>query len=127
MELSLFLAKMIGSGLALVALSMLLNRKHINLLFDAYKHPSVVYITGFLETFLGIALVTSHNIWTPDFRVVITLIGWTLLLRGVGRLFVPSQIPHLLNRFRTMQAFFTPILFALFLLGVYLAYAGFTG
>ncbi len=127
MELSLFLAKVLGLGLALIAASLLINRKNIDLLFDAYKSAAAVYITGIFEMFLGLSLVLSHNIWTADFRVIITIIGWLLLVRGVGRTFFPSRIPRLLGDFRTMELFFTPLLVCIFLLGAYLAYAGFIG
>lgn len=111
----------------LVSASMLINRKNIDLLFEAYKSTAAVYITGILETFLGIALVLGHNMWTADFRVVITLIGWMLLLRGAGRVLFPSRIPRVLGKFRTMQSTFTPLLAVIFLLGAYLAYMGFAG
>ena len=126
MELSVFLAKAIGVGLMLIAASMLVNRKNIELLFEAYRNPSAVYITGIVETFLGIMLVIAHNVWTSDFRLIITLIGWMLLLRGVGRTFASSRIPRMLERFRVMESIFAPLLVAIFLIGAYLAYAGFT-
>jgi hypothetical protein len=127
MELSLFLAKAIGAGLMLVAASMLVHRKNIDLLFEAYRSPSAVYMTGIVETFLGIMMVIAHNIWVADFRLIITLIGWMLLLRGAGRTFSPSRIPRMLERFRVMDWIFAPLLVAIFLIGAYLAYAGFTG
>ena len=127
MELSLFLAKAIGVGLMLIAASMLVNRKNIDLLFEAYRSPSAVYITGIVETLLGIMMVIAHNIWVADFRLIITLIGWMLVLRGVGRTFSPSRIPRMLERFRVMDSIFAPLLVAIFLVGAYLAYAGFTG
>ncbi len=97
MELSLFLAKAIGVGLMVIAASMLMNRKNVDLLFEAYRSAAAVYVTGIVETFLGIMMVIAHNIWVADFRLIITLIGWILLLRGVGRTFFPSRIPSMLE------------------------------
>ena len=127
MELSLFLAKAIGVGLMVVAASMLVNRKNIDLLFEAYRSPSAVYITGIVETFLGIMMVIAHNIWVADFRLIITLIGWMLLLRGAGRTFFPSRIPRILEKFRALRSTFMPLLVVVFFVGAYLTYAGFTG
>lgn len=127
MELSLFLAKVIGLGLMLIVASLLSNRKNIDLLFDAYKSASAVYVTGIFETFLGLSVVLSHNIWTADFRVVITLVGWLLLVRGVERSFFASRVPPVLEKFKKLQSLYLPLLVALFVLGAYLAYAGFTG
>lgn len=126
MELSILLAKIIGLILTLVALTLLLNRKNIYLLFDIYKNPGAVFLTGLLEIFLGITFVLNHNIWTRDYRTVITIIGWMLLLRGLGRTFFPSRIPKLLKKFRQMHAFFTPLLIFILAIGLYLTYMGFT-
>ena len=127
MALSLFLAKAIGVGLMVIAASMLVNRKNIDLLFDAYLSPSAVYITGVVEVFLGTMMVFAHNIWVADFRLVITLIGWILLLRGVGRTFAPERIPAVLEKFKALRSVFTPLLLVVFCVGAYLTYAGFTG
>jgi len=109
----------------LISASMLVNRKNIDLLFEAYRNPSAVYITGIVEVFLGTMMVIAHNIWVADFRLVITLIGWILVLRGVG---VRSpRIPGVLEKFRGLRSAFVPLLVVVFLVGAYLAYAGFTG
>lgn len=126
MELSLFLAKVIGLTLVLVASALVVNKKNIDLLFGLYKHPTAVFITGILETVLGIVLALSHNIWTPDFRGIITFVGWILLLRGVGRIFFPFRVTNKLEKFRKMESAFTPLLIFVILIGAYLAYMGFT-
>ena len=125
MELSFFLAKVIGLLLMLVAASLLINRKNVDLLFDVYEHAAAIYITGTLETLLGIVFALSHNVWTPDFRLIITIIGWSLLVRGVGRIFFPSHVASILKKFRAARSIFTPLLAIVFLIGAYLTYNGF--
>jgi hypothetical protein len=125
MEVSLFLAKLIGVGLTIIATSMLINRRNIDLLFEAYRTPAALYITGIVEVFLGLAIVLSHNVWVADFRLVITIIGWTLLMRGVGRACMPHRIMRELEKFRAFKAYFTPLLFGILALGIYLAYTAF--
>lgn len=100
MEQSVFLAKTIGLLLMLVAGALLVNRKSVDLLFNIYSHPEAVFLTGILETVLGIVFILGHNVWTLDFRVIITFIGWILLMRGVGRIFYTSRIPHILEKFQ---------------------------
>lgn len=110
-----------------VAGALLSNRKNIDLLFSIYSHPEAVFLTGFLETVLGIAFVFGHNIWTPDFRGVITVIGWILLVRGIGRVFYPYRVVRMLEKYKKLQSVFPPLLIFVFLTGAYLAYMGFTG
>ncbi len=127
MELSLFLAKVIGLFLVLAAATLLVNRKNVDLLFNLYSRPAAVYLTGFLETVLGIVLILVNNVWVLDFRIIITLIGWILLVRGIGRILFPSRVIHMLKKFKKMQSIITPLLIFVFLVGAYLAYMGFTG
>lgn len=125
MQLSLALAQMIGIFLMLVSASMIVRRRTIDLLFEAYEKATTVYVTGIVETMLGIIMVLNHNIWTADFRVAITLIGWMLLLRGVGRTFFPRETAKTLAKFRKMESYFVPLLVGIFIFGAYLAYKGF--
>jgi hypothetical protein len=41
----------------------------------------------------GVALVLVHNVWTSDWRVVIALISWITILRGVLTMLWPQSIP----------------------------------
>lgn len=125
MELSVLLAKIIGLLLMLVASALLVNRKNIDLLFDIYSHSEAVFLTGILETVLGILFVLNHNVWTPDFKGVITFVGWILLVRGIGRIFFPSRVIGMLERFKKSQSALAPLLIFVFLVGAYLAYMGF--
>lgn len=128
MMLSLFLAKLIGLYLVLISGAMLLNRRDISLLFGIYtKNPKAIYMTGIVDTFAGLAIVLSHNIWAWDFRGVITFVGWMLLLRGAGRLLAPDMVAKSLTRFKKMgQGAMLVMLICVFLVGLYLAYMGFT-
>lgn len=127
MMLSLFLAKLIGLTIIIISAAMLANKRDVNLLFGIYKHPEAVFLTGFLEVGLGLSLVLSHNIWVMDYRVVITIIGWALLARGVARTVAPDFVVRNLERFKKMGPTTMNVLLGIvFLLGVYLAYMGFT-
>ena len=41
---------------------------------------------------LGIVVVRSHNLWVGDWRVIVTITGWGLLLKSIVVLLVPSTI-----------------------------------
>ncbi len=116
-----------GLLLMLVASALLVNRRSVDLLFGLYRHPEAVFITGILETVLGIIFVLNHNIWTMDFRGIITAVGWILLARGIGRTLFPSRTTRWLVKFQKMRSIITPLLIFVLLIGAYLAYMGFTG
>ncbi|HEX8932103.1 MAG TPA: hypothetical protein VF810_03035 [Patescibacteria group bacterium] len=125
MELSLLLAKIIGLTFMLTSIALLVNRKNIDLLFRLYSHLEAIFITGFLETVLGLILIVIHNLWLFDFRGLITAIGWILLLRGLGRLIYPERSLRIIAKFKSLQKFFVYLLIVVFLIGCYLTYTGF--
>jgi hypothetical protein len=59
-------------------------------LYDA-QIPPVVYLSGVLLFVAGLAVVRSHNVWAPNWTVLITLCGWCFLALGLVRMFAASQ------------------------------------
>ncbi len=125
MDTSLLLAKVIGLTLVLISLALLTNKKGIDLLFKVYSNPGTIFITGIFETILGTFMIVIHNIWTLDYRGIITFIGWMLLIRGVGRTLFPSKVMKSLEKFKKMRWIFPSLLVFVFLIGAYLAWVGF--
>jgi hypothetical protein len=39
---------------------------------------------------LGLTVVTLHNVWVADWPVVITVVGWIMVLKSVAFLFLPQ-------------------------------------
>jgi len=49
--------------------------------------PPVVYLSGTLMFVADLAIIRSHNRWTLDWTVLVTLSGWFFLLLGLFRMF----------------------------------------
>lgn len=130
MDVSIFLAKFIGLYLVIVSLGLLVDKKNVDLLFGIYKNKGVVLVTGVLEVGLGLALVLTHNIWEWNWVGVITVIGWMLLARGIGRVaFSGTVVEYLLvmeKKLRKNNTWTFILLFLVFAIGLWLTYIGFT-
>ena len=60
--------------------------------FTAAIGPSFaphVYLNGTLLFVAGLAIVRAHNYWTRGWPVLITLVGWMVMLGGLGRMAAP--------------------------------------
>ena len=91
-------------------------------LYDA-QIPPVVYLSGTLMFVAGLAIVRAHNRWVPDWRVLVTLSGWFLLLLGLFRMFAAGAYQR--GAARTSTTVFIAlegILLALALIMTYKAY-----
>jgi hypothetical protein len=53
---------------------------------------TLVYLFGLLDFAAGLAIVLVHNMWTVNWRVLITLIGWLLLIRGAARILITDTL-----------------------------------
>jgi hypothetical protein len=130
MELSLFLAKVIGLYLVLISLAVFLHRREINALLveEFYKNRTFVFFSGAIILTLGLLVVVSHNVWELSWRGVITFLGWLTVLKGAIRIFVPNvakQVSHSVDK-GGWNSWYTAILVVSLLVGLWLVYTGFT-
>jgi len=125
MDISLFLSKFLGLYFIIISLALLAHVRQIRAIFiDIMDNPSLLFVTGFMALIMGLLLVLSHNIWTYDWKVIITIIGWTTLLKGILRVLFP-RLGVKLNK-KWVQSTFPYYITALLTLGVgsFLCYKG---
>jgi hypothetical protein len=93
MPTSIFLAKLLGPILVVVAAGVLMNRKSLGALAQGLLgNPALLFLLGFLDFVSGLAIVLIHDVWVADWRIIITLLGWLLLVRGMVRILIPDQV-----------------------------------
>jgi hypothetical protein len=86
MATSIFLAKLLGPLLLLVGISVALTPRTFKTMASEVVHSvTLVYLFGLMDFAAGLAIVLVHNVWVADWRVLITLLGWLMLLRGIAR------------------------------------------
>lgn len=96
MNVSKFLSKVLGIYLLVVSMVLLIKMQQFTgLVLNLINDAPLMFVTGFMSLILGILMVVSHTIWEWDWRVLITLIAWLTLLKGISLLFYPQFIGHL--------------------------------
>ena len=84
METSLFLAKVIGLSCFIFGISLLLAKTAYQAAAKDYiNHSGLQLLGGTISLILGVLIIVSHNIWQFDWRVLITIIGWLILIKGI--------------------------------------------
>ena len=126
MPTSIFLAKLIGPILVIVAAGVLLNRRSVDALArEILGSQALLFLLGVLDFAGGLAIVLVHNVWVADWRVIITLLGWLLLVRGAVRILIPDQVkPFATKMLRNANAV-TGVLAGTLVLGLVLSYLGY--
>ena len=93
METSTLIAKMIGFIYLSFGVGILLNgqyyKKEIPKLLE---NTTYLIFGGFLAIIFGLLIIENHNYWVKNWTVLITIIGWVALIKGILLLAFPTVI-----------------------------------
>jgi hypothetical protein len=93
MTTSIFLARLLGPLLLVVGAGILINPKPFHTVAgEVVRSMTLVLLFGVFDFAAGLAIVLTHNVWAPNWRVLITLLGWLMLIRGTVRILAPELI-----------------------------------
>jgi hypothetical protein len=88
---TIYLSRLIGLFLLIAGLDMFVRHADFaNTIMLMVKDVPLMYVTGLIALTVGLAVVLTHNIWSGLPAIVVTLIGWMSLLKGVFLLFLSS-------------------------------------
>ena len=122
-----FLGRLFGLSLLLIGLSVIAHKQAtVETLMALAHNPPLLFVLGIVFLIAGLAIVLAHNIWYGGaLPVLVTLLGWITLIRGLLLLFLsPAAILQLFGMIHLEQSFYLYIAISL-LLGAYLTYGGF--
>lgn len=90
MQTSIFIARLIGPVMIVVGLSVLLDRQRFHSMAEEFlASRALMFLGGMMVMLGGLAIVLTHNVWTSDWRVIVTLFGWLLVISGAIRIIEP--------------------------------------
>ena len=96
MDISQLLARIIGPYMLIAGLGILVRRDlYQKRLAELPGQTFLLMVSGAFTLLLGLLLVQVHNIWTPDWRILITLVCWITLLKGATALLAPDLMGQL--------------------------------
>ena len=122
-----FISKLIGLYCLFYGLSMLVHKQvTLDEVTALINNPAAVLLTGVIILPAGIAIVLTHNVWNGGpLPIIVTLIGWATLLKGLLLVFLPSAgINAYMNGLAYEQMFYLYAAVTV-IIGAYLTYAGF--
>lgn len=84
MELSVLIAQITSVIYLSAALGAIFSANHYRrILDDMFKNAGLTYLTGFMAVIIGYLIVNYHNTWEKNWTVLITILGWLALIKGV--------------------------------------------
>jgi hypothetical protein len=128
MHATIFLARLIGLVVVCVGASILFQRAvFVGVLNDLTKHRTSLFLVGIALLLAGLSIVLTHNVWNEGpLALVVTLIGWITVLRGLVSMFVPGQGIARMARWMKFEEFSWAYGILVVAIGAYLIWGGFT-
>lgn len=93
MESSIFIAKLLGPYAIIMSIGIMFNLTiYKNIIRDFLKNSALLYLGGIFMLVFGLLIILFHNFWVFDWFVVITILGWLGLIKGILLIVYPNCI-----------------------------------
>jgi len=100
MDISVVLAQILGIFFVVVGASMVVNKKATKAAMEeAVQNRGYLWMWGFLAILTGAVIVVLNNVWTSGLPLVITILGWLAIIKGVFILFFPDAAVSVYRKF----------------------------
>jgi hypothetical protein len=89
--LTLQLARIWGVGAFVIALAALTAPTRMGaVMADFERSPALLFMTAIFALAIGLIQVALHNLWTDPTAIIVSLIGWLAIVKGVLLLAAPE-------------------------------------
>ena len=120
-----YLAEIWGISLVIIPLALLVNSKYLKRMFTEIENEATMFSWGIVSLVIGLAMILSYNVWAQSWQVVITIIGWLALLKGLVLLFLPEYMKKWVKKLENQQWLPVALVIMVFV-GLVITYLGFT-
>jgi len=121
MEITIFFARFWGAIFISLGL-MSISARFLGRVIKYTEDKTITVSTGYITFLLGLVTVILHNIWVANWSIVITILGWVTLIKGVTKIGFPEYVHKRAQKFKAQQIFWSVIIL---FLGIWLLYMGF--
>lgn len=121
MDISIFFAQLWGSYFVIFGLLFIITGQ-LGKTIEMTDDKAFVISTGYITLIMGLVTVILHNVWVADWQVVITVLGWSTVIKGIQKIGFPEFIHKQAQRFKKGQMVSAAIMI---LLGTWLLWMSF--
>ncbi|HET7850464.1 MAG TPA: hypothetical protein VFL51_15515 [Pseudolabrys sp.] len=120
------IARLIGPVFCAMGIGMLVSAdSYHQLAAQILTGYTFIYYSGVLILLAGLLILNAHHVWTRDWRVSITLLGWIFACVGSFRLIAPQFVSQIGGAMIMSGAFFMCAGAVFLSLGAFLTFKGY--
>ena len=118
-------ARVLGPFLTIVAVTLALRAPDMRALLAEFTASQVwPWVTGAFILAGGITIVAFHQFWRGAAAVIVSILGWLMVARGILLLAFPDAFASLANRMIGATGAWTIAYIVMAVVGIYLTYVG---
>jgi uncharacterized membrane protein len=126
MQTSIVLARLLGPILIVMGAGMLLNQRSYRAMAEDFlASRALIYLSGLIALVAGLSIVNFHNVWALGWPVIITILGWLMLIGGSIRILAPDSVKRIGSTFLEKPEMIVIAAVVVIVLGAILAIAGY--
>jgi hypothetical protein len=126
--LTIYLAKLLGLYFFIVGLAVLFKTENFQKsIREIGGSDAIMTLISIMPLAVGLSIVLGHNVWLMHWSVLITIIGWIMLIAGVMRLFFHKKVMQMMLKKAEQKYFLMTMGVILTIVGAVLTYLGFVG
>lgn len=126
MELTILLAKVIGTYMVIGGIALLVRKRFfMSGLTSFIEDKATRFLLSAIDLLVGLLIVNTHNDWSTLPAGLITLIGWITIVKGVVSMYAKdTTLEKLSTKFR-QKKWYLPEAIIVIVIGLYLTAFGF--
>jgi hypothetical protein len=123
MNTSQFLAKFFGYYFILISIVIAIRPAHFKTVVNSYfENAPLVMLSGIITLLFGLFLVMIHTMIVPDWRLLVTILCWVVLIKGWCLLVYPKWGASMSKRMMARKHRLTYAIVGYILLGLLLLF-----
>lgn len=125
MDISAFLAKLIGLYLLIISVLCLFRRRQVEgACKEMAASKGLLAVSAEISLIFGLVIAIDHSIWEYSWRGLITVVGYLMILKGIIRFAFPNHAKKWCTRCADKGHWLCLII--MIVIGLYLTYMGFS-
>lgn len=117
--------QLIGLTYLCAGLGLLIHPKFQKNMLDGFvTNAGLVYSIAFPTLLVGFLLVAYHNDWYMQWTVILTIIGWIALIKGITMFVLPELYQAIASKLEHRKKILKAMATILTLIGAFLLYLG---
>jgi hypothetical protein len=109
-EITIYLARFWGSLFMILGVASIFGR-FLGKVIKFTENKTITISTGYITFLLGLITVVLHSLWVMDWRVTITILGWTTLFKGIEKITLPGRVNKKAQMFKKLEWFWGLVIF----------------